>query len=84
MRDPMSWALPLFRAFGIPVKVHIFFFIITLGLFIRQVAPSDNVFSWQTVLVFPSPSTRRLLRRLRSDLSAKLSFRVLPLRRRSG
>lgn len=38
MRDPMSWALPLFRAFGIPVKVHIFFFVITLGLFLRQVS----------------------------------------------
>jgi Zn-dependent protease len=52
MRDPMSWALPLFRAFGIPVKVHIFFFIITLGLFIRQVADKDNVVAWETVLLF--------------------------------
>lgn len=52
MRDPMSWALPVFRAFGIPVKVHIFFFIITLGLFIRQVADKDNVVSWQSVLFF--------------------------------
>lgn len=38
MRDPMSWALPVFRAFGIPVKVHLFFFIVTLGLFLRQVS----------------------------------------------
>src|SRR5438067_9034945 len=52
MRDPMSWALPLFRAFGIPVKVHIFFFVITLGLFIRQVATPGNVVSWETVLLF--------------------------------
>ena len=37
MRDPMSWAVPVFRAFGIPVKVHIFFFIITIGLFLRQI-----------------------------------------------
>lgn len=37
MRDPLNWALPLFRAFGIPVKVHIFFFVVTLGLFFRQV-----------------------------------------------
>ena len=37
MRDPMSWAIPVFRAFGIPVKVHLFFFIFTLGLFLRQV-----------------------------------------------
>jgi Zn-dependent protease len=38
MRDPMSWALPLFRAFGITVKVHVFFFVITLGLFFRQIS----------------------------------------------
>jgi Zn-dependent protease len=36
MRDPMSWALPVFRAFGIQVKVHIFFFIVTLGMVLRQ------------------------------------------------
>jgi stage IV sporulation protein FB len=52
MRDPMSWALPVFRAFGIPVKVHVFFFIITLGLFIRQVATPGNPVAWQTVLLF--------------------------------
>ncbi|HVK18818.1 MAG TPA: site-2 protease family protein [Fimbriiglobus sp.] len=52
MRDPMSWALPVFRAFGIPVKVHIFFFVITLGLFVRQVAPKDSVLSWDSVLFF--------------------------------
>ncbi len=52
MRDPMSWALPVFRAFGIPVKVHVFFFVITLGLFLRQVADKDNVVAWETVLLF--------------------------------
>jgi Zn-dependent protease len=52
MRDPMSWALPVFRAFGIPVKVHVFFFVITLGLFIRQVADQKNVVAWETVLLF--------------------------------
>jgi Zn-dependent protease len=36
MRDPMSWSIPFFRAFGIQVKVHIFFFVITLGLFLRE------------------------------------------------
>lgn len=36
MRDPMSWSIPVFRAFGIPVRVHIFFFVITIGLFLRQ------------------------------------------------
>jgi Zn-dependent protease len=38
MRDPMSWALPVFRAFGIQVKVHIFFFVVTLGLFLREIS----------------------------------------------
>src|SRR2546423_10519368 len=32
---------------------------------------------WQTVLVFHSRSTRNLLRRMKSPLSEKLSFRVL-------
>lgn len=45
MRDPMSWSIPVFRAFGIQVRVHIFFFIITLGLFFRQLMLTqyDNV-----------------------------------------
>jgi Zn-dependent protease len=37
MRDPMSWSVPAFRAFGIQVRIHIFFFIITIGLFLRQI-----------------------------------------------
>lgn len=52
MRDPMSWAVPVFRAFGIPVKVHIFFFIITLGLFFRQVLAKDNPIWWGDVFAF--------------------------------
>jgi Zn-dependent protease len=47
MRDPMSWALPVFRAFGIPVKVHIFFFVVTLGLFFRQLTlPGMSDIGW--------------------------------------
>ena len=34
---------------------------------------------WQTALVFLSPSTRRLLRRMKSPLSEKLSLKFLPL-----
>src|SRR5690348_5924836 len=52
MRDPLSWALPLFRAFGIPVKVHLFFFLITLGLFFRQVTAKDNPIWWMDVFLF--------------------------------
>jgi Zn-dependent protease len=37
MRDPMSWSIPAFRAFGVQVRIHIFFFIITIGLFLRQI-----------------------------------------------
>ena len=36
-----------------------------------------NSWWWQTMLVFHSPSTRRLLRRTKSPLSQKLSFRAL-------
>ena len=47
MRDPLTWAFPIFRAFGIPVKVHAFLIIFALGTFFRQVlAPggSERVF----------------------------------------
>ncbi len=39
---------------------------------------------WQTLLVFHSPSTRRVLRRMKSPLSEKLSFKVLPLSDQNG
>jgi Zn-dependent protease len=31
MRDPLSWSIPLFRAFGIQVRLHILYIVITLG-----------------------------------------------------
>ena len=46
MRDPMSWSIPVFRAFGIQVKVHIFFFVITIGLFLRQLTLSQYQNVW--------------------------------------
>src|SRR5205823_253016 len=54
MRDPMSWAVPLFRAFGIQVKVHIFFFIVTIGLFLRVVLDKHNPIWWVDVFLFVS------------------------------
>jgi Zn-dependent protease len=35
MRDPMTWSIPLFRAFGIQVKLHILYILITLGMLWR-------------------------------------------------
>ncbi len=35
MRDPMSWSIPLFRAFGIQVKLHILYIVITLAMLLR-------------------------------------------------
>lgn len=52
MRDPMNWALPVFRAFGIPVKLHVFFIVVSLGMFIRQVTAKDNPIDWGDVLLF--------------------------------
>ena len=37
MRDPFQWAFPLFRAFGIPVKMHITLIVFSLGMFLRQI-----------------------------------------------
>jgi transposase len=42
-------------------------------------AKARSSWRWQTALVFLSPSTRRLLRRMKSPLSAKLSLKFLPL-----
>lgn len=52
MRDPMSWALTVFRAFGIPVRVHLLFIVVSLGLFLRQIGGKDNPLWWGDVLVF--------------------------------
>jgi len=35
MRDPMTWSIPLFRAFGIQVKLHVLYILITLGMLWR-------------------------------------------------
>jgi Zn-dependent protease len=53
MRDPMSWAVPLpVRPFGITVKIHFLFFVITLGMFLRQVAQKDNPVWWFDAFAF--------------------------------
>src|SRR5215510_2093939 len=36
MRDPMAWSLKLFRVFGITVRVHFLFILITLILIGRE------------------------------------------------
>lgn len=36
MQDPFSWALPLGRFFGIPVKVHVLFPVVAAGLILRM------------------------------------------------
>jgi Zn-dependent protease len=51
MHNPMSWALTVFRAFGIPVRVHLFFFIITLGLCLRQIHVLPHVWWVDIVLL---------------------------------
>jgi Zn-dependent protease len=51
MRDPMNWALPFFRAFGILVKVHIFFFVVTFELFYRQLQAAKGVIWWLDIFL---------------------------------
>ncbi len=46
MHDPMKWALPLYRAFGIAVKVHLLFFLITIPMFLRLMSETKGVFWW--------------------------------------
>ena len=35
MQDPFSWAFPLGRFFGIPVRVHVVFPLVAVGLILR-------------------------------------------------
>lgn len=42
MRDPLNWSVPLFRAFGIQVRLHILYIIVTLGLLWRTSVQSNN------------------------------------------
>ena len=51
MRDLMSWGVNLPRMFGIPVKVHWTFFVVTAGLFLRQVLDPLNVVWWGDILL---------------------------------
>lgn len=55
MRDPMSWSIPLFRAFGIPVKAHLLFFVFSIGMFLRQVGAKDNPIWWLDLFIFWIP-----------------------------
>jgi Zn-dependent protease len=50
MRDPMSWSLPVFRAFGIQVKVHLLFFIFVIGMTLRQIGVLPHV-SWVDIVL---------------------------------
>jgi Zn-dependent protease len=55
MRDPLSWSIPLFRAFGILVKLHILYIVITLGMIgrIYYLAPDqlgDYILIWVVLL----------------------------------
>ncbi len=52
MRDPLNWALPLFRIFGIAVRLHVLFPVITLGLFLRLYYDTGNTFSGGDLFAF--------------------------------
>jgi len=58
MLNPMTWSIPLFRLFGVQVRLHLLFILITLGLFVREVtregafvAPLD-VFAFTVLMLF--------------------------------
>jgi len=57
MRDPMNWALPLFRAFGVRVRLHLFYPIFALGMILRVLTLDGSVVTWQdaTLLIAVVP-----------------------------
>lgn len=52
MRDPINWALPIYRLFGILVRVHLFFPIVALGVFLRLSSQAGNLISDGELFVF--------------------------------
>ena len=44
MRDPFFWSIPLGRVFGITVRVHLLFFVVTLGLILRLALKRDPAY----------------------------------------
>jgi stage IV sporulation protein FB len=41
-RDPLTWAVPLFRAFGIQVRLHLLYILMTIGLIWRAWSESPD------------------------------------------
>src|SRR5262245_36796687 len=46
MRDPLSWALPIGRAFGIVIRVHVLFPVIAVALILREAYKSQTPGTW--------------------------------------
>lgn len=51
MHDPMRWALPLYRAFGIQVRVHLLFFLVTIPMCLRQIGELKEMVWWGDVFM---------------------------------
>lgn len=55
MNNPLTWAVPLFRAFAVNVRVHILYFLVTLGLFLREIFKDNAFVSPLDVFLFMVP-----------------------------
>jgi hypothetical protein len=55
MNNPMSWSLPLFRAFGVLVKVHVLYIVITVTLILRAAYMKDSYVSLADVFLLTVP-----------------------------
>jgi len=52
MRDPLRWGLPLFRLFGVRVKVHVLYVLIVVGLILRMALAETQAIAWTDLLLF--------------------------------
>jgi Zn-dependent protease len=55
MRDPMSWAVPLYTLFGVRVRLHVLFPVVALGLVLRQLAMKEKTLWAGEVLLRDNP-----------------------------
>lgn len=52
MRDPLSWGVPLFRLFGVRIKIHFLFFLVAGGLMLRMALMENQAVAWTDLLLF--------------------------------
>jgi Zn-dependent protease len=52
MREPLTWGLPLFRLFGVRIKIHVLFLLVVIGLILRMALAETQAIAWTDLVLF--------------------------------